>query len=69
MEDYYGMNQPKECSAAGGLVPYKKPTTRERLLEQRTALKERLSKVDQTLEALDKFPEFENIHNLLSEVL
>ena len=69
MEDYYGMNQIGECAPKAGLVPYKKPTTRERLLEQRTALKERLSKVDQTLEALDKFPEFEKIHNLLSEVL
>ena len=43
------------------------PTTRERLQLAKKELTKRLNDVNAALEALDKFPEFENIHNLLTK--
>jgi hypothetical protein len=43
------------------------PTTRERLTERKLMLEKHLVDLNAALEALDKFPEFEQIHNLLTK--
>jgi hypothetical protein len=43
------------------------PTTREKLLDRKAVMERHLADINAALDALDKFPEFENIHNLLSK--
>lgn len=57
-----------ECTPKQAMS-YRKPTTRERLLEQRKELERILGDVNAAIEALDKNPEFEEVHNLLTKVL
>ena len=67
MSDYY----PKisEQMAGSATLAPRTPTTRERLVEQRKALEQRLQDINDALKALDNFPDFEKIHNLLTKVL
>jgi hypothetical protein len=43
------------------------PTTRERLTERKLMLEKHLVDLNAALDALDKFPEFEQIHDLLTK--
>jgi vacuolar-type H+-ATPase subunit E/Vma4 len=64
---YYGGDQVAPTQA--GLMEQRRPTSRERLLEQRKILSQHLQNIDEALEALDKNPDFELVHNLLTKVL
>jgi hypothetical protein len=44
------------------------PTQRERILERKAVLEKHLIDLNAALELLDKFPEFESIHNALTKV-
>jgi hypothetical protein len=65
----YALNKYADCRPATACdSPLRQPTTRERLLEQKKYLNEKLSLVNAALEALDKSPEFEALNDLLMKV-
>ena len=60
----YGMIRQDECEKQ---LAERQPTIRERLTRQKGILEKQLTNINNALEALDKNPEFETVHNLLSK--
>lgn len=45
------------------------PTVRKKLLASKSVLENKLAKINEAIAALDKHPEFEEVHNVLSKAL
>lgn len=45
------------------------PTVRQKLVATKAILENKLAKINEAIEALDKSPEFEKVHNVLSKAL